>query len=245
MTNERKNNSKIVNPHDKFIRETLGRKEIARDLIKEYLPSTIIKHINLKTLKISKDTHIDKELTDHFSDIIYTVELKGKKSFIYFLFEHKSYPDKLALFQVLRNMVKMWEDSIKQNRNIKKLPVIVPILLYHGKKAWQYSNNSDILFEIVEGTEKYVPTFSSELFDVSHIPDEDIKGKILTQIILLTLKYIFKPELSDKLDQIFDLFNDLSSKKKVTEYLEVLLRSQHLLYKCLYRQRNKIEFCFL
>ena len=97
----------------------------------------------------------------------------------------------------------------------------------------------------MEGTEKYVPTFSSELFDVSHIPDEDIKGKILTQIILLTLKYIFKPELSDKLDQIFDLFNSLSSKKKVTEYLEVLLRSQHLFYKCLYRQRNKIEFCFL
>jgi lysyl-tRNA synthetase class I len=40
----------------------------------------------------------------------------------------------------------------------------------------------------------------------------------------LIQKYIFKPELFEKLEEIFKLLITLSSKTKATEYLEVLLR---------------------
>jgi predicted transposase/invertase (TIGR01784 family) len=56
------------------------------------------------------------------------------------------------------------------------------------------------------------------------MPDEDIQGTPLLKIFLTTFKYIYSPELRNKLWDIFKLFLELSDKTKVSEYLEVLLR---------------------
>ena len=57
----------INNPHDKFFKESFGRKEVARSFIQEYLPETLHNQINYKTLEILKDSYIDKVLTFNFS----------------------------------------------------------------------------------------------------------------------------------------------------------------------------------
>jgi len=122
-------NESINNPHDKFFRESFGRKDIAKSFIKEYLPQDLCKSLELKSLEISKDSYVDKEMSEHFSDIVYKINILGKSSFIYLLFEHKSYDDKLVHFQLLRNMVKIWEMFIKQNSKTGKLPQIIPLLI--------------------------------------------------------------------------------------------------------------------
>ncbi|MFW6254683.1 MAG: Rpn family recombination-promoting nuclease/putative transposase [Chitinivibrionales bacterium] len=48
----------IPNPHDRFFKESLGRKQIARSFIREYLPISISSRMDLRTLEIVKDTHI-------------------------------------------------------------------------------------------------------------------------------------------------------------------------------------------
>ena len=116
----------LNNPHDKFFKESFSRKEIAQSFIQEYLPETLRNQINFKTLEILKDSYIDKELTEHFSDILYKVKISGKNAYIYLLFEHKSYSDIWFNFQLLRNMIKIWEGYFKQNKRVKKLPVIIP-----------------------------------------------------------------------------------------------------------------------
>lgn len=215
---------KLANPHDKFFKESFGRKEIAKSFIKEYLPEKLHSQFNFNTLEICKDTYIDKELSEHFSDILYKIKISGKNSFIYTLFEHKSYSDEWFGFQLLRNMVKIWEGFIKQNKKAKKLPIIIPILIYHGAEKWRFKNSIIPLFEEIEKTKHYIPDFKSEILDISHFPDDKIKGEILLQIHFLLLKYIFKPELFEKLHEIFELLGTLSGKTKATEYLEVMMR---------------------
>jgi len=56
------------------------------------------------------------------------------------------------------------------------------------------------------------------------MPDEEIQGTPLLKIFLTTFKYIYSPELRNKLWDIFKLFLELSDKTKISEYLEVLLR---------------------
>ena len=216
--------SKITNPHDKFFKESMGRREIAASFIREYLPAEIKKHIDFRTLKITKDSHIDNEFREHFSDIIYTVRISGKQSYLYFLFEHKSYSDIHTAFQLLRNMVRIWDGFLRQNRKAKKLPLIVPIVLYHGKEVWKPGDGIGHLFEPIPGSEKYIPDFTAELFDISHVDEAWIRGEVILQIFLMTLKYIMQPSLPDKLDEIFPLFRKLLSRKSAMEYLEILLR---------------------
>jgi predicted transposase/invertase (TIGR01784 family) len=164
-------------------------------------------------------------LVEHFSDILYKIKIGGKNSFLYLLFEHKSYIDNWVSFQLLRNMVKIWEGCLKQNKRIKKLPIIVPMVIYHGKSEWQLNSSILPLFDILpKVTEKYVPNFQMEIYDISHMPDEKFKGAVLLQAFLLLQKYIFDPELLEKIPEILGLLNKLSSKSNATEYLEVMLR---------------------
>jgi predicted transposase/invertase (TIGR01784 family) len=127
-------------------------------------------------------------------------------------------------FQFLQYMVKIWEKYLKQNRDATKLPPIFPILIYHGEKEWKVETRFLYLFDVPAYLEKYIPDFSFNLYDISHLPDEEIKGVVLLRIFLLTLKYIFNPELRDKLGDILQLFKELEDKSKVSEYLEMLLR---------------------
>ena len=214
----------LINPHDKFFKESFSRREIAESFVREYLPEKLCKHLQLKSLEILKDSYVDKELSEHFSDILYKVRISGKLSYIYLLFEHKSYVDPWTGFQLLRNMVKIWEQFCKQHRKAKKLPIIIPIMIYHGSEKWNIDNSIQPLFEEIDDTREYIPDFRSEIFDISHIPDDKIKGEILLRVHFLIEKYIYRPDLFEKLHEIFGLLTTLSSKKKSTEYLEVLLR---------------------
>ena len=218
------NDKPLFNPHDKFFKESFSRKEIASSFIKEYLPDNICSKLNFKTLTILKDSYIDKELSEHFSDILYSIQLSGKLTYIYLLFEHKSYIDPWTGFQLLRNMVKIWENYRKQHKNRKKLPVILPVVIYQGKQKWDLNESIGHLFEYKENMEDYIPEFKSEVYDISHIHEEKIRGEILLRVYLLIQKYAIRGDIYGKLPQIFSLLASVLEEKTKTEYLETLLR---------------------
>jgi predicted transposase/invertase (TIGR01784 family) len=206
----------LTNPHDKFFREMFSRKEIAQGFITEHLPDTVRNQLDFTTLEIVKDSYVDNELTAHYSDILYKISISGKSAFIYLLFEHKSYIDRTVSFQLLRNMVKIWEQHFKQNKRAKKLPCIIT--------PWKAKEGFSPLFDAIESTEWYIPDFSYELFDISHIPEDTIKGDVLEKAVLLLLRCTFDPQRMQALPQIFELIGRLSSASKVTEYIELFIR---------------------
>lgn len=215
---------KIVNPHDKIVKDFLSESETAKSFFMEYLPAEITKNLDFDSLRISKDTFVDKKLSEYLSDILYEINLKNIPAFIYLLIEHKSWEEHFMSFQLLKYMVRIWELYLKQHKKAKTLPVILPIVIYHGPKKWQIDTNFISLFNAPEYAKDYIPDFSYNLHDISHLPDEEIKGVVLLRILFKTLKYIFTPELRHKLLEILQLFRELKDKSKGTEFLEVLLR---------------------
>lgn len=216
--------TQITDPHDKFIRETFSRRYIASNFLDEHLPGEIRKKVNLATLSVVKDSFIDKELREHFSDILYTVKYRKTDMFIYLLFEHKSYPDRFSALQILRYETRIWDQYLKQNPKAKKLPPVFPMLLYNGKAEWKIPANFQSLIQTSGIPEKYIPEYSYELYDISHLPENEIRGKVLTRMILLTAKYIFDPNLRQKLPEILSLFHQVTNQKTALEMLEIILR---------------------
>ncbi|MCP4106194.1 MAG: hypothetical protein GY749_11755 [Desulfobacteraceae bacterium] len=216
----------IINIHDKFIQETFTRDEIAKSFLENYLPKPLLKQVDINTLNIVKDSFIDKELREHFSDILYTVKFQNTDLYIYLLFEHKSYKEKLSALQILRYKGKIWDQYIKKYPKAKKVPPIFPMLLYHGRSKWDIPRNFQAVVKHNENKflKKYIPEFQYKLFDISHLPDEKIKGEVLGKIVLLIAKYIFKPDLRQKLPEILSLFHAVSNRQTALEILEVLLR---------------------
>jgi predicted transposase/invertase (TIGR01784 family) len=145
-------------------------------------------------------------------------------AFIYLLIEHKSWEELFTGFQLLKYMVRIWELYLRQNNNAKTLPVIIPVVIYHGPKKWRIDTHFISLFDVPDYVKDYIPDFNYNLHDISHYHDEEIKGVVLLRILFKTLKYISTPALRHKLREILQLFRELEDKRKGTEYLEVLLR---------------------
>jgi predicted transposase/invertase (TIGR01784 family) len=210
--------------HDETVKEYLSDHSTAKSFFKEYLPAPVVKNLDFRTLKICKDSFISKKLVKYFSDILYQVHLKGVSIFIYLLIDHKSKVEPFIGFQFLKYLVRIWELYLKQNSNARTLPVVIPMAIYHGPLEWKVDTRFIALFDAPGYLKEYIPDFGYKLIDISHVPDEDIKGEVLLRILLMTLKYVFTPGLWPKLkEEIFPLFLKLKDKRKGTEYLEVLL----------------------
>lgn len=78
--------SKINNVHDKFFKQTMTDKKAAISLLENYLPTKILDLLDLQNIVLEKDSMIEEELKDVFSDLIYKVRLNGKEAYLNFLF---------------------------------------------------------------------------------------------------------------------------------------------------------------
>ncbi len=223
----------IINPHDRFFKATFSRRETALSFLQTYLPPELAQTFDFSSFEISKDSFVDSELKEHFSDILYKTGLQsGGQACIYILFEHKSYQDKLAAFQILKYMVKIWEQQRRQNEEQKlkqKYPLkpIFPLLVYHGKEDWKVGLNFVAIFDqadLPDVLRPYVPDYEYWLYDLSQYSDEEIKGEVISRLGTLLLKYIYRDDLLEALRRILPLLIEVQQKETGLEYIETVLR---------------------
>ena len=227
MTDE-KNNSKIAAAHDKLFRHTYSDRENACSFLSQGLPEHVLELIDLSTLEISKDSFVEKELADYHSDMLYKVKLTdGSQGFIYVLFEHKSYYDRFVHLQLLEYMAKIWRLFIKQHKKPPDyLPIVIPLLVCHARKEWPEGTMrlTSLLSGPVDDLAGYIPDFGFELYDLHRYTDDEIKGTILSRVVLLLFKHIRDPDLQRKLPGIFALLSTLMEKETGMQWLEVVIR---------------------
>ena len=216
--------SNLHHSHDKLFRETWSNLTNARSFLENYLPQSIIDVVRLDTLEICKDSFIEKDLRDYYSDMLYKVRIGDDVGYIYFLFEHKSYPDRLIHLQLLEYMVKIWRLQLKQAKS-RKLSIVIPLVLYHGKERWTVNTDLSSLFKgPVDKLAGYIPDFRYILYDLSRYSDDEIKGTIMARVTMLLFKHIFEPDVAERLPGIFMLLKDLSAQETGLQYFESLIK---------------------
>ena len=104
----------VSTPHDKLFREIYSHKAEAQSFLDNYLPPDVRELLELDSVEIRKDSFIDDELRAYYSDLLYMVRLRGEPAYIYVLFEHKSYSERLIHLQLFEYMAKIWRLHLKQ-----------------------------------------------------------------------------------------------------------------------------------
>ncbi len=196
--------SEITNPHDRFFKELLSQRTNARDFLRYYLPPKIVAELDLRKIELVGDEFVDEDLNSHLADLLYRVKLKqGDEAFIFVLFEHKSTPEKFVAFQILRYIVRLWDKSSQQG--VRRFPVVYPIVLYHGRRAWNVPRNLRAIVDIDTHSPflNFVPDFEYFLIDLAELKEEYLQGTPYLRAGLLVLKYIFDRELEKHLPDIF------------------------------------------
>lgn len=216
--------SELQNPHDQFVKSVWSKPEVAVSFLQNYLPSQVVDAIDFQSLELSHDSFVDQELRPHHTDLLYKVRLKDRKEevFIYVLLEHKSYSERFVALQLLRYMLKIWESLLDEK--MKSLPVIIPLVLYHGKSRWNVSKQfADVIKVESDALKMYVPAFEYSLCDVSEKSSEEIKGAAMLQIGLHVLQNIFSDKAMEKLLQAYDLFEQMPRQTGL-EFMGTVLR---------------------
>jgi hypothetical protein len=139
---------------------------------------------------------------------------------VYVLLEHKSYPDSWLEWQVLSYLVEIWRQERQQKK--RRLTPVIPLVLYHGRRRWRMVPLRR-LFAAADGLEEYIPTVRYELCDVGRLADEQLQGIVLLRLALLVLKYVFRPELNARLEELIGLLSELSDPRDGLAFLKTLL----------------------
>ncbi len=208
-------------PHDSFVKSILGREKIARDFIRYYLPEEINADLDLDTLEVSSKSFVSDEFRESLTDIIMTLQLEnGDPAEIYILIEHKSDLYKLTKLQLLNYLNAIWQKERKED-----LPLIIPVVFYHGKKKWKYSLEfSDMFSPPSEHYLKYIPRFEHILHEVPEINRQKVKSNIVLEIFHLLLENVFNPEKREEIYSSFELLHQGLNAEEAGEIFGVMVK---------------------
>ena len=213
----------ISNPHDRLFKEIWSDRDVATDFLNRYLPADVRAVIQTDTLEICKDSFVQADLREYFSDLLYRVSIHGRSGYLYLLLEHKSWQPALMALQLLGYIKGIWELHLKQAA--LPLPAVIPIVLYHGRDVWHASLKlSGLLGDVEPVLRVYIPEFCYQLIDLSRYGDEEIKGAVMTRVGLLLLKAVFSSDYREKIPGILSLLKELIEKKTGMAYIETVLR---------------------
>jgi len=211
-------------PHDQLVKKVLENPIAARELMEEYLPASFKQLVDLSTIKVEKESFIEEHLTKRLSDLVLSVKTKdNEKAFVYSVIEHQSSSDYFISFRLLKYSLLLLERHIdKQAKN--KLPLICPLVIYHGARKYQAPRNFWQLFSHPELAKEFIAG-NYNLLDLNSMQDNDINYEKHLSIILYMLKHVHQ---RDKLKLIEDIFKNcqpaiLIDKKQDFIYTKLIL----------------------
>lgn len=169
----------------------------------------------MQSLKFSTSSFADEKLSEQFCDIVINAALNNvdkDNCNIHILLEHKSYKDKNLNVQILAYLVNILQNQI----STKTYPeLIFPVVLYHGKQQWKFTNLRKDFKQKYKDHLSFVPDFDVIFIDLSGYSDEVIQriGNTFLASILFVQKYAKSPtELRNKIDKIFNSLDPNKSR---------------------------------
>ncbi len=215
---------KTPSPHDQFFKGMFSKPEIAIGYIRNFLPKEIWQDLQLDQLTLDGTSYITHELKAYFSDLVWQCPYLDTEINIAFLFEHKTYQPKFVHVQLLRYMMQMWEQDIKEKR--KYLRPVIPVIVYQGSKKWKIRSMEEYFPNLEKQMKKYLPIFGYELNDLQRIPEDDIlklESKKLTLALYSMAHYRSFLRNIETLDRIFFLFDRFENTEENTNFVNMIL----------------------
>jgi len=195
-------------PHDRLFKRVMSDEANVRKFIKEFLPKDISSQIDLKEIKLIPTEKI-KGYNKYYMDIAVECHISNAKGQLYFVFEHKSYPDPGVLLQILSYMTVTWDEQKKKN---KPLIPIIPVVIYHGSSSWNVTTHFQGQFDSLnESIKPYIPEFNYVLVDLTKLSNDEIEQKakntpfLMASLLLMKLVTLHDIEGITKITVIISL----------------------------------------
>ncbi|WP_224247374.1 Rpn family recombination-promoting nuclease/putative transposase [Hyalangium gracile] len=195
-------------PHDRLVRFTFNQRERAEAELRAALPDHVVVQVDWASLQLESGSVVDPELRETESDMLFSARLRGGRTVLFYvLLEHQSTVSRWMALRMLRYVVRQLEHWHREHPGSELLPVIIPLVMYHGPGgAWSAPRRVEELFDVPgEHPEQWralVPRFEYLLDDLTTEREEALRarpGPPLVRLVLLALVYGRREELAQRL----------------------------------------------
>ncbi|WP_341748625.1 Rpn family recombination-promoting nuclease/putative transposase [Candidatus Tisiphia endosymbiont of Sialis lutaria] len=222
--------------HDEIFRKSMENPIVAKEFLATHLPKDVLALIDSTSLKLEKDSFIEPDLSETISDVLFSVKFNDQDGYIFLLLEHQSTVDKMMAFRLFKYMINICDRYLTTNPKAKRLPVIYPLIIYNGKKKYNASLNIWNLFSHPDLARGFWIN-DCQLINVHDIPDEELKEKVWSGILLFFLKHIHERQLLKRWQEISYLLPKLNKITIGYDHIRNLLQ-----YTLIFIEQNdKIE----
>ena len=158
----------VVNhQHDKIFRTVLDRKSDALALINKALNT----QLEVQDIEKYNSSFINKVFQNREADIVYKIKDRS----IFILIEHQTKVDYLMPYRILEYEVAIMQSAIdldKIKNKERKIPLVIPIVLYTGNKKWNAKKYLEENQEKIEGIENGLGNYN--LIDINELTEKEL-----------------------------------------------------------------------
>jgi predicted transposase/invertase (TIGR01784 family) len=208
-------------PHDSLFRAAFSSRRRAVNFLRKFLPKEIVSKVNWSSLKVENIPGVAASLRQNRNDLIYRLNWKEgttqREARIFVLLEHQSQPEHLMVFRILEYCVLVWREFQQATKAAKFLPLILPVVVYLGKKPWNAPRLLRELHDVPAGTldqvSDYVPECGYMLLDFStgqqRAKDLELPGEPLGTVVLEVMRSATAGTLDRDMREIFRRLNEV------------------------------------
>lgn len=135
--------------HDSGYKLIYSHAEMVRDLLQGFVPATWLRDLDLSTLEKCSGSYVSDDLRERADDIVWRLRWGEDWLYLYLLLEFQSSIDVWMAVRIQTYVGLLYQDLIrsKQLGKARRLPLVLPIVLYNGSTAWDAAQSLDHLIE--------------------------------------------------------------------------------------------------
>jgi predicted transposase YdaD len=182
-------------PHDALFKAAFTDPAHAVPHLRLLLPPRLAARVDFAHLAVVPGSFVDPKLRLRHTDILYGARIGRRKALIYVLHEHQSSVDTLMPLRLLAYMLRIWEAHLARHAKAKRLPAILPLVVYHGDTRWHAATSFHDLLDVDDEDRAdlapFVPQFSFLLDDLTQAADASLRARRMTafgRLVLWLLK---------------------------------------------------------
>jgi hypothetical protein len=158
--------------HDTGYKQLFAYPELMRDLLRGFVPYSWAKDLKLSAFERINASYVGENGEHRHDDMVWRLRVGGECVYVYLVLEFQSSSDRWMALRMQVYVGLLYQDLIRQRKLNRrgKLPPVLPIVLYSGKRPWNASHSlSGLRLAQPEGLAEFQSELKYLLIDQSKV----------------------------------------------------------------------------
>jgi hypothetical protein len=152
----------MVHLHDAGYKYLFSHADLVRELLEVFAPPGLSELLDYGTLRPETGNFITPAMKKREDDVVWSIELKGQRIYLYLLLEFQASIDKGMPVRMMQYVAALY-DHLVRSKTVDPadgLPPVLPIVIYNGDTRWKHSPE---IFDLIQPHPAVLTEFQPKL----------------------------------------------------------------------------------